>query len=333
MPGFAANLGRIALTVVFTGIFAAACHAQSGWKPTKHVEVIVGADAAGTQDRIARTMIQLVEKMQLAPVTFSVVNKPGAAQLTAIAYMNTHRADPHYLTLVSSAWQNTAIINDDKAALNDISPVINLLISPSLYIVAPDSRLQTAQDLVDSLKKGLGSVSFTMSAPTGSQNWLTIVAFANKAGVDPRKLRIVINTTGTESTNQVIGKHADIGVGGLDTNMGLLEAGKVRNLGLITPARLNADKVKDMKTMREQGVDAVSNNWYAIVGPKGMAADQAAYWDDVFRKAANSEEGKRIAAERFWNLELVGPKDFNARLQADEEAQRKVMVDLGLIKK
>ena len=39
-----------------------------------------GADAAGTQDRIARTMIQLVEKMQLAPVTFSVVNKPGAAQ-------------------------------------------------------------------------------------------------------------------------------------------------------------------------------------------------------------------------------------------------------------
>ena len=193
-------------------LFASAAMAQ-GWVPSKHTEIIVGADTAGTQDRIARLMQQIIEKNKLAPVTMSVVNKPGAAQQAAIAYMNTHRADPHYLVLVASAWVNDQIINNNDAAFKEITPVIKLFNSTSAFYSANPS-LMKAQDIVEKLKKDAGSVTFAMSAPPGSQNWLSVIQFAKIAGADPRKVRFAINSTGADTidrkSTRLNSSHTDI---------------------------------------------------------------------------------------------------------------------------
>ena len=265
-----------------------------GWKPTKHVEIIVGADAAGLQDRMARIMQQQIEKSSLIPTTASVVNKPGAAQLTAIAYMNSHRADPHYLVMIANSWQNTAIINDEPESLNDVTPVVKLYHTAPNHFVSVSSSIRNAQDVIERLKKDPGSVSYAMSAAPGSPNWMTTVQFARAAGVDPRKLRLAINSTGADTLTQVLGGHADIGLSGSDSIVPLQEQGKVRIIGLITAVRLPGARAGNIPTMKEQGVNAVANNWYAIVGPKGMTAEQSEYWDGVFTKAADTAEAKKI---------------------------------------
>ena len=48
----------------------------------------------------------------------------------------------------------------------------------------------------------------------------------------------------------------------------MVKAGTARIIGLATEKRISA--APEVPTMREQGINAVSNNWYAIVGPKGM---------------------------------------------------------------
>ena len=322
-----ASLVAIALS---SAAIPTAARAQA-WTPSRNVEVIVGTDPGGAQDRIARQLHQMVEKNKLIPTTITVVNKPGAAQATAIAYMNTHRADPHYLTLASSSWQNTAIINNNTETLNDVTPVIKVFNTVSTHWVRTESTIKNAQDVAGRLKQDPGAVTFTMSAAPGSQNWLTVVQFAQLAGVDPRKLRIGINSVGSESTSQVLGGHADIAVGGLEMAFPLQESGKARIIGLLTPERLNGTKAAAVPTMREQGINAVSNNWYAIVGPKGMTNEQAAYWEQVFRKAAETEDSKRFAADGFMSRDLIGLKEFQTFLTDNEKEQRATMTALGLI--
>src|SRR5262249_19558904 len=158
------------------------------------------------------------------------------------------------------------------------------------------------------------SVSFAMSAGPGSQNWLTVIQVAHAAGADPRKLRIAVNSTGTETTTQLLGGHADIGVGGIDTSIPLFAAGKWRPRALATTPRVTGTRFDYIPTLREQGVNAYSSSWYAMVGPKGMPAEAVDYWNDVFSKAMNSDDGKRFVAESYSVGGVVGAKDFQAFL-------------------
>jgi hypothetical protein len=53
---------------------------QADWKPDRNVEVIVGAAAAGANDRIVRSIQNALQANRLIPVSMSVVNKPGGGQ-------------------------------------------------------------------------------------------------------------------------------------------------------------------------------------------------------------------------------------------------------------
>src|SRR5215213_3367925 len=68
---------------------------QTGWKPDRAVELIVGAAPGGANDRIGRSIQRILQETKLAnPV--NVVNKPGGGQAIAFAYLNSHPANPHY---------------------------------------------------------------------------------------------------------------------------------------------------------------------------------------------------------------------------------------------
>lgn len=326
----------LAAAVLCVAAVAASDQGQAqaqGWTPTRHVEMIVGADPGGNQDRTSRTVLGIVEKYKLVPTGISVVNKPGGAQVAALAYMNTKRGDPHYIMLLGSDWQNTAILNNDMSALNDMTPIIRMFESKTNYYVNATSPIKTARDAIDRLAKDPGALTISTSGARGGQNWVSIVQFGKAAGADPAKLRIAINSGGAEVITQVLGGHADIGVGGLDASLPLIESGKLRNIGLATAERMPGARTGELPTLREQGVRAASNNWSAIAGPKGMKPEEIAFWEGVFRTALATDEAKKFVEDSFRTFEIVGSKDFQGFLDANEKEQRAILSELGLITK
>ena len=83
--------------------------ADPGWKPQKNVEIVVGAQAAGANDRAGRLLQKILTETGAVPGSMTVVNKPGQGQSLAVAYVNAHPADPHYLLILGSSWVTTAI--------------------------------------------------------------------------------------------------------------------------------------------------------------------------------------------------------------------------------
>src|SRR5687767_9906202 len=77
------------------------------WKPERPVELVIGAAPAGANDRIGRAIQRVLQESKIVSVPVNVMNKPGAGQTLAFAYLNTHPANPHYLGLASSSWLTT----------------------------------------------------------------------------------------------------------------------------------------------------------------------------------------------------------------------------------
>ena len=84
-------------------------------------------------------------------------------------------------------------------------------------------------------------------------------------------------------------------------------------------------------TFREQGYDAVLNNWRGAVGPKGMGAAEAAYWAAAFAAVAKSPVWRQEIEQAFAIVEVMGPQESAAFLARDHEDTRTVLGTLGLL--
>src|SRR5262252_1868402 len=119
------------------------CYAQAEWKPDRNVELVIGAAAAGANDRIGRAIQNALQANRLIPVTMSVVNKPGGGQTIAIAYLSAHPGNPHYLALASSSWLTTiAGARGGGTTLRDATPIVRLFTEYQVFFVKADSPLR-----------------------------------------------------------------------------------------------------------------------------------------------------------------------------------------------
>jgi putative tricarboxylic transport membrane protein len=69
------------------------------WKPTKPIEIVIGTSPGGPQDRMGRAVQRIIQERRLTDVPVSVVNRPGGGGAVAMAYLNTHQGDAHYVAV------------------------------------------------------------------------------------------------------------------------------------------------------------------------------------------------------------------------------------------
>ncbi len=76
------------------------------------------------------------------------------------------------------------------------------------------------------------------------------------------------------------------------------EAGKIKILAVSAPKRL--DRLPEIPTWKEQGINVIFQHWKGIMGPKDMTEEEVAYWDGVIKKMVESDSWKGILRERGW---------------------------------
>src|SRR5687768_16034134 len=94
--------------IVAAALAAAACcvqspgaWAQQTWRPVKAVELIIPTAPGGANDQVARAIQKVVRDEKLVATPVEAINKPGGNQSIAVAYLQQHSADPHYLLIAN----------------------------------------------------------------------------------------------------------------------------------------------------------------------------------------------------------------------------------------
>src|SRR3954471_12139235 len=132
------------VTIAALLLIPALAFAQSGWKPDRAVELVVGAAPGGANDRIGRSIQRLLQDMKLAnPVV--VVNKPGGGQSVAFSYVSGHASSPYYLGLASSSWLTTVAAGRGTVTHRDLTPIVKFLDEYQVYFVRADSPIKNAR--------------------------------------------------------------------------------------------------------------------------------------------------------------------------------------------
>lgn len=301
------------------------------WKPTSQLEIIIPTSPGSGVDNTARTMQAILQGAKLVPSPIIALNKPAGMYAVAIGYLDRFPGDGHKLLVHTSTALAAYVIGQLKFNYFDLTPIANLVNEPIALVVRPDSPIKDAQDLVARLKKDPSSVTIAFASALGNPFHVTAALLARSANIDPNKLTIVVYNSSGEGMTQVMGGHVDTFMVTPANFKSLLEAKKIRMIAVSSPKRLDG-VLATVPTFKEQGFDIQLNLWRGVVGAKGLSPAQVAYWDEVFRRMANSKEWRDTADKNGWVSDYKNSKETREYLKAEYEVLKSVLTDLGMVK-
>jgi putative tricarboxylic transport membrane protein len=297
------------------------------WKPEGNVEFVVGAGAGGENDRIARAIQHVLTKEHLVD-SMTVLNRPGAAQTIAINYLASKKGDANAIGLASGSFIN-AIARNGSNLHKNVTALMKLFDAYQCYFARVDSPIKTMADVRDRLRADPASVTFAFPVGLGSPLHVSAVNVGKAAGVAASKVIAVVYNSGSDVSAQVAGGHVDVGITSIGSAMPLIQAGKLRMLGIASPERL-AGELKDYPTLREQGLDVVTANSYTVLVPNGLTLEQIAFWTRALDKVLADPDFKIELERNFWVPQPIRYPDSVKWLQDDYDENRTILKEIGL---
>ena len=317
--------------VVAALIPPAAAAAEAQWKPDRRVEIIVPSGTGGGNDRIGRLMQSIIQNKQLVDVTTTIVNKPGAGMALGMAYLNQHPSDAHYLLITSVGFLTNHITGRSPYSHRDVTPVALLFEEYVGFAVRPDSRLKTGKELIAALKADAGSISTSMASGAGNHNHLALAGVTRQVGSDVKKLKVVAYPSGGQAMTAMLGGHVDLVVAPAPTLLPQLQQGLLRMIAVTAPKRLGG-ALATVPTWREQGVNTVVSNWRVILAPRGVTAEQTAYWENVLARVVESGEWKEMLEQSVLTAHFLRSGETRKFLAEEYDEMKQTLEALDLVK-
>ncbi|MDQ0063324.1 Bug family tripartite tricarboxylate transporter substrate binding protein [Paenibacillus harenae] len=328
----AAALVAVSLTACSTGSNGGSSNAAD--YPEKPFIVTAPSGAGGGWDKTARSLAKVLGETKLVDQTMTVENKPGGGGTVFMAEYVTKDKDDPYKLFVSSP---PILINNLKKEGNspygykDVTPLAQLTKDYGAIAVAADSKYNDLQALIDDIKADASKVTLAGGSAPGSMDHLISVLPAFKSGVDPKTVKYLSYDGGGEAIAALLGNNADA-IGTDISSLGsYLKAGKIKILAVTSNERLGGD-FKDVPTLKELGLDAEFTIWRGVFGPKGMTADQIAFWDKTLKALSENETWTKELQANDWASEYRNSADFAAFLGEQEAVVQEMLTALGMQK-
>jgi tripartite-type tricarboxylate transporter receptor subunit TctC len=217
--------GSAALALAFALMLPAAFAAEPAY-PTHPVRVIAASAAGGNPDVLARLLTNRLSEVLGSP--FIVEDVPGAGGVIAAKQVMAAKPDGYTLMINDSGGMaiNVAMNPDANYRIEDFTPITALATLPTVLVVKPALPAKTLAEFVALAKSMPGKMSFG-SAGAGSIHQLTMVIFAQRAGID---LLHVPYRGGSALVNGLLTGEIDAGWSGIPNVVSLIKDGKLRAL-------------------------------------------------------------------------------------------------------
>ena len=267
----------------------AAAESGSAWEPSTTVSIVVPAGAGGNTDLSARVFAQYAK--ELTGHDFIVVNASGAAGSVAANQVLAAAADGHTFlyghNLVNVA--NIAGVTDYNYTAFKLGPTFAKDPAQQLYVSA--EKYADLNAFIEAAKAAPGQLK--ACTEVGAYTYYELLAFEKAADID---LDLVD-----------VGSNSD--------KIAAMLSGQFNCIGAPTEERY--DLIKDIPTLKEQGVDLVYPDCdFSFYFPADTSDDVIAYYEDLVQKVLADPS----AAEGVANVDMM-PYYLNAEDSAKNDEQ------------
>jgi tripartite-type tricarboxylate transporter receptor subunit TctC len=309
--------------VVAVGLAFAAGAAQAQSFPTRPITLVVPWPAGGTTDVGMRALASATEKHLGQSIV--VENRPGGSgtlgpgQMAATAKPDGYTVAQIPITVFRFPFMQKTTF--DPAA--DFTYIIGVSGYTFGVVVKDDAPWKTFQELMVDAKANPGRINYGTPG-TGTSLHIAMEQIAKRQGLKWTQVPFKGNS---EAMNALLGGHIDA-VADSSGWAQLVNAGKFRLL--VTWGAERTRNWPNVPTLRDVGIDMVSNSPFGIAGPKGMDPKIVKTLHDAFKKGLEepsyAEAMAKLDQERFY----LSSEDYQKfALQQIDEARR-FIAELGL---
>ena len=303
-------------------LLAAAAHAQQF--PSKPVTLIVPWPAGGSTDIYFRKLGEITARHLGQPLV--IENRPGGSGMNGPATMaKTAKPDGYTISqLAITAFRVPHMQKVDWDPITDFTYIVGLAGYTFGIVVKADSPFKTFQDLLAYARANPGRLSYATPG-TGTSLHLAMEEIAAKAGV--QFLHVPFKGYG-DGAIALMGGHVMVQVDSTGWAK-QVDAGAQRLLATLGDKRTRWNA----PTVKELGVDTVSNSPFGLVGPKGMPRDVVKVLHDAFKKSLDDPEYLKMLAQLDQPAWYMSSEDY-ARWAVDMlKAERATIERVGLLLK
>jgi putative tricarboxylic transport membrane protein len=314
---------------VFLGMTAVTVSSaqQGAWKPQGTVEYVIPGGAGAALDFSARKLAQLLEKYQFAQ-NVVVHNKPGGYGLLALAPLQSNPKSANYLYTVTSGLNFAHAQGVIGTSTQDFTPVATLLKDNFSLAVPSGSKIKTARDFVEQLKKSPDSIAIAIGTALGGTLDVSLSYTLRQAGVDTSRLRLIPYKSSAESFNALLGGHVGAVYSSTPNLVPHLPGGKVRGLAVASDHRLGTD-LAAIPTWKELGYATFPQPIQGILAARDITPEQQHYWENAFRVVTSTPEWKAHLAKNHWNAFFLGAQESVVFYEKEYQQVQSVLADLG----
>ncbi len=299
--------------------------------PSKPLEIVAPAGAGGGWDAIARTLNVVLDKEKLYNQPISVLNKSGGGGAVGLAYIFMNQKNDYELVVYSPPLIINTINKTFAQDFKQLTPLAKLITDFQVFLVKADSPYKTLDDLLQAIKKNPSAVKFAGGSSPGSMDHLAFCKVAKAAGIDPAKLVYVAFSGGGEAMTTLLGGNVAFVSTGTGEAMGQIQAGTVRALAISSPTRMGGS-LKNVPTVKEQGLDVTYEVWRGVFGAPGMSAAAKDWWGKTLKTMVGTKTWKEQLVKLTWEDAYANGDEFAKFLDAEYKSYSDLMVSLGLVK-
>ncbi|HEY8613527.1 MAG TPA: tripartite tricarboxylate transporter substrate binding protein [Roseomonas sp.] len=254
-------------------------NAQEAW-PNKPIRIVVGFAAGGATDISTRVMQSKLSALLGQPVVID--NRPGAGGNLATEIVV--RSPPDGTTFLMGTIGALAINPTLYASLPfnpqvDLTPVAMAGNVLNVLVVPADRPWRSVADLIAAAKAAPDTITYGSSG-VGGAGHLAGALLDQMAGV--RTVHVPYRGGGPMMTDLMSGK-VDYAFSTAPTALPQVQSGRLRLLAVPTAQRIRAQP--NVPTVAETLPGYEVQNWYALVGPKGLPPAIVARMNAVMREA------------------------------------------------
>ena len=305
---------RLAVAALATLLAVAAGPALAAF-PDKPLRIVAGYAAGGASDLISRFIADAV--VPILGQRVLVENRPGLNGVIGAEVVA--RAAPDGYTVFQCPMSTLSItpqligVSVPLDPGTELIPVSNMALSSYGLVVAAASPHRSMADVIAAARARPGQVTFGSPGP-GSAQHLSGELLMRLAGLSMQ--HIAYKGSAPAAVDLMAGR-----IDFMITNLGdvgrQVQAGQLRLLAQGDPSKFPL--FPDLPRIADTVPGFEITGWFGVCGPKGMAAEALARWDEAIRAAMQDATFQKRLQDAGFTPYYEGPAAFARRLETDRK--------------
>jgi len=297
--------------------------AQTAW-PSRPVSLVVGFNAGGTTDLLARALAK--EFGDEFKASFIVENKPGANSNLAMAHVARAKPDGYTLLMVPFGLvTNEFLYKNLNYTIESFDPVALVAKVPNVVVVNKDLPVNSVRELVDYSRAHPRHITF---ASPGIGSSLHLAGELFKYETRAEMLHVPYNGS-APALMAVRAGDVKVAFDNLSTAAPLIKSGDLRALAVTSDKR--SPTFSDVPTVAESGFPKYQiSSFFGLAAPAGTPPDIVQRLNTATMRALEKPELKAQLGQLGALTEANTPEQFRAFLMTENIKWKDVIKKSGI---